>query len=395
MALLFHGTTDDCLASILRLGLRPLPHEPERGVFLSTTPVAGRGGDPMTFAFGELGPERRHRRAQPGHIVVADLPPHRLDLVQEVVTNTEFDIAWQAQRVRDRLTPWHTGSLSRWCLLYWLGRSLADRRATAFEPRDVMAAIETRVRHRAPELREDLTPGQWLRFLDEYIRVMNVTPYYDARREHRRRRVLNAHGITLPEWIEEDSTSRSCEHCVADVFSYEFVLTPLADHPGFADFCEALAARTGLPRSGLAASPPVLSMSSLDRPLADDLAFVVRALQAHVEPYPAAAVERFFLLRECAAPPWTWRDWYAEFPRQAPGLPRAWTADHAVPAPVVPAALRQPDSQVRASHLPPDLIVGAIQVTDGRRLLFRPDRRRGQTLTSLLWREAYRLRAAR
>ncbi len=95
--LLFHGTTEPALDGILKHGLRP-PQPGAAGhdwvwdlsgrsqgnaVFLSTAPVAGKGGDPVSFAMGW--PVRRLRGQYPGYLVVVDLPAEALDLVHAVV----------------------------------------------------------------------------------------------------------------------------------------------------------------------------------------------------------------------------------------------------------------------------------------------------------------------
>ncbi|TDC80406.1 hypothetical protein [Streptomyces hainanensis] len=390
MVLLFHGTSEENVAGILREGLRPAEGDPERGVFLSTEPVAGRGGDPVAFAFGW--PERhlRNPHRRPGHLVVVELPPEELGLVRSVVTNTEFDIAWQARRIRRESERRLPDGLSVWCLLYWLADSLAERHVP-LEPRRVADTLRLRVHRRDPALRDDLTPEQWTRFLDEYLHLMDVRyPDYptEAALERERARILAAHRVTLPEEIDRDRDSRTCLHCLSGAFQYEYELTTLADHRPYRRFRAAL-------RPGDDQPPPRLWGGPMERPLIDDLAFVLRVVEAHVRPHGREVVERFLRRREGGTSPWTWRDWYAAFPEQTPGLPRAWTADHDRPAPVTPEALRAPDSQVNTTHVPARLVVGTIQVTDGRRLVpgLRPDRRRGETLSSLLRRRARALRA--
>lgn len=152
--LLFHGTMAPALDSVLKHGLRP----PQPGatwhdwlwdisgrsqgnaVFLSTTPVAGKGGDPVSFAMGW--PNNRFRGQHPGYIIVVDLPPEALGLVDAVVPNVELDtfisvflsrsflretVRLEANReVIKSQTPLARWTLSHWCLHYWLARYCVD-----------------------------------------------------------------------------------------------------------------------------------------------------------------------------------------------------------------------------------------------------------------------------
>ncbi|PSL00253.1 hypothetical protein CLV63_102380 [Murinocardiopsis flavida] len=393
MAMLFHGTTADHLGAIRREGLVEPADSPGRGVFLSTSPVSGKGGDPVAFSYGWPEKEFRNPQHLPGHIVVVDLPPGELHRVREVVSNTGFDLAYKVRLLR-RLLAGTARSLSEWCTLYWLARSLADA-GVALEPREVEAAMDLHVHQRAESLRPDLTPAQWQAFMDAFrllveVRNRDLSP---AAFERERTKLLAAHGIRLPDWIETDSDSRTCAHCVGSAFSYGRSLVSLDGYRPFAEFAARLAERRAVAADEFAA-PLLLPASGPYRDLDDDLAFLLRVVRAHTDGYGADLVERFFVEREAAAPAWTWDDWYAAFPAQAPGLPRVWTAEYARPAPVTMDALRAPDSQVHADRIPPELILGTIQVTDGRRIVpsLRPDRRRGQTLQSMLLRRAHTMR---
>jgi hypothetical protein len=55
--------------------------------------------------------------------------------------------------------------------------------------------------------------------------------------------------------------------------------------------------------------------------------------------------------------------------------------------------LRHADTQVLVDGVPRELILGAIQISEGGRLLpgIRPNRRRGETLASKLWSLAHAL----
>lgn len=106
---LFHGTrgTRETIRSIAREGLRPFVHAwtaaaigvEDPTVFVSPTPVAGHGGDPVSFAMGFArynGP-----RAQgDGWIVVFDVPttgPDALSFAKGVVRNRDLDQHFRAR----------------------------------------------------------------------------------------------------------------------------------------------------------------------------------------------------------------------------------------------------------------------------------------------------------
>src|SRR5262245_36225943 len=113
--LLFHGTSAHALAGILQDGLQPSQpgatnHDcvwelrgRSRGNagFLSTAPVAGKGGDPVSFALGW--PLKHRRGGQPGYLVVVDLPPDALELVHAVVPNVELNTFISVFRTRSWL----------------------------------------------------------------------------------------------------------------------------------------------------------------------------------------------------------------------------------------------------------------------------------------------------
>src|SRR5687767_262703 len=101
MALLFHGTIgESTVRSIFREGLRPAEHGDsstshwahkltgsprDRLVFMSTSPVSGKGGDPVAFALGWPIRAEANPSGDPGYIVVLDLPPDALGGVRAVV----------------------------------------------------------------------------------------------------------------------------------------------------------------------------------------------------------------------------------------------------------------------------------------------------------------------
>lgn len=100
---LFHGTRGprETIRSIAREGLRPFRHgwtrsvlgSDDETVFVSPSPVAGHGGDPVSFAMG-FARYKGPRAPGDGWIVVFDVPttgPGALSFAKAVVRNRDLD----------------------------------------------------------------------------------------------------------------------------------------------------------------------------------------------------------------------------------------------------------------------------------------------------------------
>ncbi len=198
--LLFHGTTGQALDGILKHGLMPpQPHATRHGwvwelsgrsqgnaVFLSTAPVAGKGGDPVSFAMGW--PLKHTEGGSSGYLIVVDLPPSALNVIHAIVPNVDLNNFINVFRTRSflrqkfrleanredgegrgPLAQWH---LSNWCLHYWLARYCADHHI-ALTPAALDTLITLQVRGIDPALPSDLTPLRWQTFLDDYFRLVD------------------------------------------------------------------------------------------------------------------------------------------------------------------------------------------------------------------------------
>jgi hypothetical protein len=430
--LLFHGTSALALDGIMARGLQPPQpgagshdwvwdlsgHAQRSAVFLSTAPVASKGGDPVSFAMGWL--VRRWRGRPPGYLVVVDLPPEALNLVYAVVPNVELngfvgvysarsdlrqtfnlEAGRQVEQTWSAVARW---TLSHWCLHYWLARYCADHRIS-LEPSALEARATTRIAGIDPALPPDMTPVRWRAFLDDYFRLMDFACHdirSPAERERRRRSILRRHSITLPENIEEDDHGIWCRLCVGGLVRFVHQFEGFADYRPLRDFLRTLpmksayarlpdVARVGAyfigapqPGGGLGSTQP--------------LALRLRAVVAHTAPFGAQAVERFFRAYESERryrpeAPWIWDQWYAAFPADRCTLAHAWRPGYCRHFAV--ADLKRPDRQVIAAAIPTRYILGAIKVSDGTRLAarVRPNRRRGETLGAKLWALALDLRA--
>jgi hypothetical protein len=426
--LLFHGTTAKALDSILKDGLKPpQPHASQRdwvwelsgrsqgnAVFLSTAPVAGKGGDPVSFARGW---PLRLTGGSPGYLIVVDLPPEARHLVHALVPNielTSFISVWRTRsffRETYRIEassgegePLARWTLSHWCLHYWLGRYCADHNIT---PTSVAldAHFPIRVGNIGPALPADLTPLRWCAFLDDYFRLVDFSWRdidSEAERERRRRKIMRHYDITLPEYIEEDPHSKHCRLCMRGLVSLVHTFHGFDDYQPLRDFLASQPKKSGLHHLPETARLTDYIVHELlpDGGLGavQSLPLRLSAVHAHTQPFSDKDVQTFFREHEDsnAAPrsaQWTWEQWYERFPAARVRGPHVWRPNYGQQ--VDDAALKVPDRQVIAGAIPPRYILGAIKLTDGARFLpsLRPNRRTGETLAAKLWTRVHTLRA--
>jgi hypothetical protein len=118
-------------------------------------------------------------------------------------------------------------------------------------------------------------------------------------------------------------------------------------------------------------------------------------LDAYHTVYGEEAIARFFFEHETGhIEPWEWDAWHMTYPNQGDGVPAVWRPGYG--RDFTARDLKRPDRQVLVDAIPSCHIRGAIRVSDGVRLAprVRPNRRRGETLTSTLHRIALDLHAS-
>lgn len=430
--LLYHGTHAEALESTLREGLRPpkpdaTTHDwlyplAERSrdalVFLATEPVAGKGGDPVSFALGWPMKRWHYPRAIPGYLIVVDLPPDALYLIRAVVPNYEFNQFVQVADARTALlrhataadtsqSPprFRTWRLTSWCMLWWFWLHCA-RQHIPLESDAVREQVQLVIYHRDPALPTDLTPHRWRAFVDEYGHLVEVAfgDTSPAVFERRRHALLVRHGITLPQDIEEDDHSRYCRMCVSSRFTYGYQVAGLKIDP----VLQAFLRRWQRQRGGMHPTRdneladtlclPEFNRTTLGARSDHELTMTVQALRmlgAYHAVYGEEAITRFFVEHETGhTAPWEWDLWHTAFPNLGRGVPPVWRPGYG--RTFVARDLKQPDRQVLADAIPAHYIVGAIRVSDGVRLAprVRPNRQRGETLVSILHRLALDLRTS-
>lgn len=387
-------------------------------VFLSTEPVAGKGGDPVSFAMGW--PVKGWRAREAGYVLVVDLPPDALHLIAAIIPNLDLDIAvgvsharkefrWtfpvEARRAgQESEAPLATWNLSHWCLHYWLARYCAEcgieLEASAL---DEIVTLQSRAADSL--LPVGMTPAQWRAFLDDYFRVVDfayLDRVPDALAERRRKNVLRKHGVTLPDDIEEDDHSRTCRMCMGGLYQHAYRINGFFEYAPLRSFLHSMPKKSRYQRlpEDIMFNHYVIAAGTKSGGLGtpQSLAQRLRAVAAHTAPYSEESVLRFFRQRESSAylkrePSWTWDDWYEAFPAEVCALPKEWRpgAFRRFSA----ADLKLPDRQIICAAIPPECILGAIKISDGARFLthIRPNRRSGETLSSKLWRLTHQIRS--
>jgi hypothetical protein len=361
--LLFHGTRASALDEILTQGLKPpSPGDSSHdwvwdlsgrsqwnSVFLSTEPVAGKGGDPVSFAMGW--PIKGARAREAGYLLVVDLPPAALHLIAAVIPNLDLDIAIGVSHARSMLrqtfrvearregqeseAPLATWNLSHWCLHYWLARYCVERRV-ALESSALDKVLTLQSVTTDPALLATMAPAQWRAFMDDYFRVVEfayVDHVPEAQAERRRTSILRKYGVTLPDYIEEDDHSRYCRMCIAGLYQYTYRIDGFFEYAPLRSFLRTMPMKSGhqrLPEAVVLNSYVIgaeTKSGGLGTP--QSLAQRLRAVAAHIAPYTEETVLRFFRERESSAylrrePSWTWDDWYETFPAEACALPKEW-----------------------------------------------------------------------
>ncbi len=430
--LLFHGTMEPALDGILQHGLQPpRPCDTNHSwvwdlsgrfqgnsVFLSTAPVAGKGGDPVSIAMGW--PMKRWRDPHPGYILVVDLPDKALDLIDAVVPNVELDTYIGVSRARaflrtmfrveayraeqDGSKPLAIWNLSHWCLHYWLARYCDDRRIP-LTPTALNDLLPLQVWSVDPALPSDITPTRWQAFVDDYFRFVDFA-YQDVRseaeRERRRKNILRRYDLVLPDDVEEDDHRKYCRLCISGLVHFTYRFDDFTNYKPFRTFLDATPKKSSYQRLP---DPTRLNVYTLPARVGErtaghsqSLAMRLRVVAAHTASFPEDSVLRFFRQRESSRkhigePLWTWDEWYTQFPAERCTLPSVWQPRYC--RRFTAADLKLPDRQVIADAIPPSRIIGAIKISDGARLLphVRPNRRNGETLTSTLWTLTHQLRA--
>jgi hypothetical protein len=366
--LLFHGTSadDEKLRSILREGLRASRNDwachlikDERAfVFLSTSPVAGKGGDPVAFARGWPMRARRsseHARA-PGYLIAVDLPEPSPVPIHGAARNGDVEAYWKARafaHILEGRAQERTGET----------RLEALRRVFRCARGAPLGALL-----RPCTLR--MAPGFVQGDVRPYELALAGRAYVEADTPQEKARIARAAGMNIPEAFAEDSHDRNCILCFDGqlyAFGYAFDGPPGVEEVGLL-----------LPGQAFG---EILDPGTMG-------AFL-EAIRAWLDAYPEAEVDRALErggglsgLASLLPPP---RD----------RVPLVLRPDFL--AGYEPSLLREPDVQVMTGSIPPELLVGALRITENNRIRadLRPDRGRGETLPGKLWSAIHAMRRAR
>jgi hypothetical protein len=334
--LLFHGTGGprETIDSIITGGL--VPHGGrawasaltgvDAHVFACTTPIGTRDGDPIRFA--RAGAWKRRR----AWMVVIDLPEAVIpELLVGAVRNEDLTRYWAMQSFAANAIA------SR----FDAARAVIDRaRADGCAARDLLRPVVTSVL-------PDLVAGT----PDPHTLLQFEAAYYRAR-SSQKARVAASYGLRVPAWFADDPHYPWCEGCSGQLYTVELEAT--------------FAGRDG--------RPVRFSRGGWKRPSLETFAAHLDALGRWLAACDPDAFARFVGHRDGVP--------LVELQRAFPPPPDA------VPATFRPdlitgdavARAREPDVQVLLARVPPQLVVGAFDLGDARRLspLVRPAK--GQTL---------------
>jgi len=99
-----------------------------------------------------------------------------------------------------------------------------------------------------------------------------------------------------------------------------------------------------------------------------------------------------YYLRESKGLLWQWNDWYRYFPASECDLPAVWQPGYGKEFNL--EDIRNHDMHVITKEIPPDYILGAIKITDGRRFLpgIKPLKKQGITMESNIWKMVHFIR---
>lgn len=350
--LLFHGTGGEraLVEQILEQGLLPhggrawaekLTAIPEH-VFLCTTPIGTRDGDPIRWAQGRAWKQRR------AWLIVVDLPDARFDeLVVGAIRNEDLTRFWTTQELVntigcDRIT---------------------DVRRVHAHARQQGVAVHELVRLVVIQVADGLTMG---RPPDAETLVQFEAAYYRASAD-RKETVARSYGLAIPEAFARDPHYPYCLGCGHQLFEVRFEIPDLRDERD----------RPLLFHRG--------AFTRLDR---QTFGFHVDAVGRWLDACDPAA-----LARTLAREPHLRLDRLAErFPPPA-DTPRTFSPD-LLRGDLGPRA-REPDTQLMLRQVPPELVVGAIDLGTRDRLsrVVRPNR--GETLLDKLRFATSQLRARR
>jgi hypothetical protein len=350
--LLFHGTGGPraIVEAIAADGL--LPHGGREWaarlsgvaehVFACTTPIGSRDGDPIRFA--QRGVWKQHR----AWLVVIELPDAAArELIVGAVRNDE---------------------LAR----YWVLEAFAG--ATVQDDVRATRAVLARMRERGVRASELLRPavrkvadGLCDRPPDAETLIQFEAAYLRARPAHKAR-VAASYGLTIPAWFADDPHYPACAGCLWNLFEVVYEVPDVLDERERPiQFRRGTWTRIDLPTFGahldaLGRWLGDIDPERLDRLISRRGQIAFAALQAAFPP-PATAVPRTF-------------------------LPDLVTGDLA-------ARVREPDTQVMLARVPPEHIVGALDLGGANKLsaLVRPDR--GETLSDRLRHRVAELRDER
>lgn len=202
--IVFHGTSGDraLVEKICDEGLRPADHSWAHEttgiaahVFVCTTPIGSRGGDPIYFAQRLAGGDRS------AWLFVADIDR---TLVRGAVPNVELEQYWQARTFAS--------------VAFEAGAAASTQRLIE-RKRERRCAARELLEYRVASTAKDLCEGP----PDAHTLVQFERAYMRVNRAEEKQRVAASYGLRLPTWWVEDSHYAWCAGCMHNLFIVDLV----------------------------------------------------------------------------------------------------------------------------------------------------------------------------
>ncbi len=347
--LLFHGTGGprSLIEKIFDEGLRPhggrdwaqhMTSVPEH-VFACTTPVGSRDGDPIRFA------QRGAWKKNIAWMIVLDVPRDS-PLVVGAIGNQELARYWS-------LRAFAASAVER-----TIGQTRAVLAAARETKRDLRDMITLEVRSVANGLVAGTPDAATLvQFERAYLRAS-----WDDKA-----RVARSYGLTIPEDFAEDPHYASCAGCMHNLFEVEFVVPDVL-------WWE---------------KPAHFHRGSFDRMELETFCAHMEALGRWLAAYDPELVDRIIKKRDGVP----WRDLQRALPPPADLVPRTFWPDLATRD--LDERMGEPDMQILLHHVPPEHVVGALELGSSNQLSNLVKPRDGETLPSKLLHLAHEMRDQR
>lgn len=347
--LLFHGTGGprSMVEKIFEEGLRPhggrdwahAMTKVEEHVFACTSPVGSRDGDPIRWA------QRSAWKRNIAWLIVLDIPRDS-PLVVGAIGNQELARFWS-------LRSFAASAVTR---------MIGQTRAVLAAARESKRAIRDMITLEVKSVADGLVLGT-----PDAATLVQFERAYLRANEDDKERIARSYGVSIPAEFADDPHYRSCAGCMWNLFVVDFVV----------------------PDVSWWGKPARFDRGAFDRLELETFCAHMEALGRWLGTYDTEHVDRIVRKRDGVP----WRELQRALPPPADLVPRTFWPDMATRE--LGERLAEPDMQILLRHVPPEHLVGAIELGTANQLstLVRP--RDGELLPNKLLHLANELRVQR